>query len=53
VKSICQTKKEGKLMQIETKLGKNTTFPHIIYYVARATLKWQKFLGIPSGSLKS
>jgi hypothetical protein len=45
-------KKEGKLMQIGTKLGKNTTFLQIIYYVARTTLKWHKFLGLPSGSLK-
>jgi hypothetical protein len=35
-------KKEGKLMQIATKLGKNTTFLHIIYYVARTILKWHK-----------
>jgi hypothetical protein len=30
---ISQTKKKGKLMQIGTKLGKDTIFFHIIYYV--------------------
>jgi hypothetical protein len=47
VKSIYQTKEEGKLMKIGTKLGKNTIFLQIIYYVARTTLKWHKFLGLP------
>ncbi len=49
MKSICQTKTKGKLMQIGTKLGKNTTFLHIIYYMATTTLKWHKFLGIQVG----
>jgi hypothetical protein len=46
-------KERRKVNAIGTKLGKYTTFLHIIYYVARATLKWHKFLGLPSGSLKS
>ncbi len=49
MKSISQTKKKGKLVQIGTKLGRDTIFFHIICYVdnGKDYIELTQILGTP------
>ncbi len=49
MKSISQSKKKRKLVQIGTKLGENTIFFHIIYYVdnGKDYIEVTQILGTP------